>query len=339
MKVLITGAAGFIGFHLAIRLTKDGHQVVGIDNINDYYTPALKYARLRELGISRKQADSCRLEQSSTIPAFRFQRLDITDKAALEALWDTERPDATMNLAAQAGVRYSIENPYAYIESNILGFLNMLECARRWTVSHFVYASSSSVYGGNTKTPFAETDPVDNQVSIYAATKKSNELMANVYAHLYGVPATGLRFFTVYGPWGRPDMAPILFASAITEGRPINVFNNGNLSRDFTYIDDIIEGVARAIEQGPCDYEPGKKYARVYNIGCGSPMQLMDFISTLERHLGQKAQLHMMPMQPGDVYTTFADTSRLAADYHYSPRTTLDEGIKRFASWFKSFKI
>ena len=339
MKVLITGAAGFIGFHLAKRLTSDGHQVVGIDNINDYYTPELKYARLRELGISREQADSCELQQSSTIPGLSFQRLDITDKAALETLWESERPDATMNLAAQAGVRYSIQNPYAYIESNVLGFLNMLECARRWPVKHFVYASSSSVYGGNTKTPFSEDDSVENQVSIYAATKKSNELMANVYAHLYGVPATGLRFFTVYGPWGRPDMAPILFAKAITEGRAINVFNNGNLSRDFTYIDDIIEGVARVIEQGPCEYEPGKKYARVYNIGCGSPMQLMDFISTLESKIGAKAQLNMMPMQPGDVYTTYADTTKLARDYHYRPTTPLDEGIARFADWFKSFKL
>lgn len=332
MKILVTGAAGFIGFHLVNRLIAEGHEVVGIDNINDYYPVSLKYARLRQAGIAEDKLVQGHEVESSTLKGYRFVRIDITDKEAIEALCAKEHFDVMMNLAAQAGVRYSIENPYAYIQSNIVGFLNLLECARKYPVKHFVYASSSSVYGGNTKTPFSELDRVDNQVSVYAATKKSNELLANVYAKLYDIPMTGLRFFTVYGPWGRPDMAPMLFSKAILAGDPIKVFNNGDLSRDFTYVDDIIEGVTRIINTPRTDAE-----ARVYNIGCGHPMQLMDFIGTLEDALGVKAVKKMMPMQAGDVYTTYADTTALERDYGYAPSTSLKDGIGKFAEWYKSF--
>lgn len=332
MKVLVTGAAGFIGFHLVNRLVADGQEVVGIDNINDYYPVSLKYARLREAGIAEEEIVQGREVTSAKLPGYRFCRVDITDKEAVERLCAKEKFDVIVNLAAQAGVRYSIDNPYAYIQSNIVGFLNLLECARRWPVKHFVYASSSSVYGGNTKTPFSEDDRVDNQVSIYAATKKSNELMANVYSKLYSIPTTGLRFFTVYGPWGRPDMAPMLFTKAILAGDPIKVFNNGNLSRDFTYVDDIIEGVTRIVLGGRTDTS-----AKVYNIGCGHPMQLMDFISTLENALGKEAVKKMMPMQAGDVYTTYADTTKLAEDYGYAPSTTLADGIAAFAEWYRGY--
>lgn len=329
MKILVTGAAGFIGFHLTRRLCERGDQVVGIDNINDYYPVSLKYARLEQLGIPEGQVVQGREVQSVSLPGFRFRRMDITDVHALERLFEGEDFDAVVNLAAQAGVRYSIDNPRAYIESNVVGFINILECCRRWPVRHLVYASSSSVYGGNTKTPFAEDDRVDNQVSIYAATKKADELMANVYRHLYQVPATGLRFFTVYGPWGRPDMAPMLFTDAITHGREIKVFNNGDLSRDFTYIDDIVEGIVRVIDR--------KTDIPVYNIGHGEPMQLMDFISTLEAELGIEARKKMMPMQAGDVHTTWADTTLLARDHGYHPSTPLGTGIHHTAQWYKDY--
>ena len=338
MKILVTGTAGFIGYHLAKRLLERGDEVVGIDSINDYYDVRLKYARLSETGIAESEIEYGKAVQSTEYPAYRFIKLQLEDRDALQKLFAEEHFDAVMNLAAQAGVRYSLENPYAYIESNVVGFVNLLECARHNPVRHFVYASSSSIYGGNTKTPFSEDDRVDNPVSLYAATKKSNELMANVYSKLYGIPTTGLRFFTVYGPWGRPDMAPILFTKAIVAGEPIKVFNNGNLSRDFTYIDDIIEGVVRVIDKAPAATDEHPVPAEVYNIGCGHPMQLMDFIRTLEKSLGKKAEMNMMPMQKGDVYTTYADTTKLERDFGYKPHVTLEEGIARFVEWYESYR-
>lgn len=333
MKILVTGAAGFIGFHLVKRLLERGDEVVGIDNINDYYPVSLKYARLAECGIAEENIVQGHTVGSSKYEHYRFMRVDIEDREAVRRLFETESFDAIMNLAAQAGVRYSIENPFAYIQSNIVGFLNLLEAARAYPVRHFVYASSSSVYGGNTKVPFSEDDRVDNPVSLYAATKKSNELMAHVYSKLYGIPTTGLRFFTVYGPWGRPDMAPMLFTKAIMAGEPIKVFNNGDLSRDFTYIDDIVEGVVRVIEKAPVSEIP----ADVYNIGCGHPMQLMDFIHTLEDAIGRKAEMVMLPMQKGDVYTTYADTEKLERVMGYKARTSLKEGISEFIKWYKGY--
>lgn len=328
-KILITGAAGFIGYHLAKRLVEDGYSVVGLDSINDYYDVRLKYARLEQLGI--RTVHDGQLEQSTRYESFRFVKADIADRKFLPQLFAADQFDVVVNLAAQAGVRYSLENPFAYVESNLVGFVNILECCRHYPVKHLLYASSSSVYGGNTKTPFSETDCVDNPVSLYAATKKSNELMASCYAHLYGIPSTGLRFFTVYGPWGRPDMAPMLFTKAILAGEPIKVFNEGNLSRDFTYIDDIVEGVVRILQKPP--QEPRHE---IYNIGGGHPVHLMDFIHTLEEHLGRKAVLELFPMQAGDVYTTYADTTKLEAAVGYKPTTTLCEGIARFVEWFQT---
>ena len=333
MKILVTGAAGFIGFHLVHRLAERGNEVVGIDSINDYYPVSLKYARLQECGIAEEKIVQGHTVHSDRYTGYRFVRMDLQDKAALDRLFAEEKFDAVMNLAAQAGVRYSIENPLAYIDSNIVGFVNLLEAARHNPVKHFVYASSSSVYGGNTKTPFAESDSVDSPVSLYATTKKSNELMAHVYSKLYGIPTTGLRFFTVYGPWGRPDMAPMLFTKAILAGEPIKVFNNGNLSRDFTYIDDIIEAVVRVIDHAPLCEIP----AEIYNIGCGHPMPLMDFIHTLEEKLRLKAKMKMLPMQQGDVYTTYADTTKLERDMRYKPHVSLDKGIGKFVEWYKEY--
>ena len=333
MKILVTGAAGFIGFHLVRRLVEQGNEIIGIDNLNDYYPVSLKYARLRECGIDENKIIQGHVVESSKYAKYRFIRMDIEDKESIQNIFAIERFDIIVNLAAQAGVRYSIENPYTYVRSNIIGFLNLLEAARLNQVKHFVYASSSSVYGGNITVPFSENDRVDNPVSIYAATKKSDELMAHVYSKLYNLPTTGLRFFTVYGPWGRPDMAPMLFTHAILAGEPIKVFNNGNLSRDFTYIDDIIEGVIRVIDNIPIVSVP----AEIYNIGCGHPVQLMDFIHTLENTLGKKAQMIMLPMQKGDVYTTYADTSKLEQAIGYKAKTELKQGIEIFVAWYKSF--
>lgn len=333
MKILVTGAAGFIGFHLVRRLVEQGNEIIGIDNLNDYYPVSLKYARLRECGIDENKIIQGHVVESSKYAKYRFIRMDIEDKESIQNIFAIERFDIIVNLAAQAGVRYSIENPYTYVRSNIIGFLNLLEAARLNQVKHFVYASSSSVYGGNITVPFSEKDRVDNPVSIYAATKKSDELMAHVYSKLYNLPTTGLRFFTVYGPWGRPDMAPMLFTHAILAGEPIKVFNNGNLSRDFTYIDDIIEGVIRVIDNIPIVSVP----AEIYNIGCGHPVQLMDFIHTLENTLGKKAQMIMLPMQKGDVYTTYADTSKLEQAIGYKAKTELKQGIEIFVAWYKSF--
>ena len=313
MKVLVTGAAGFIGFHLVQRLLGRGDEVVGLDNLSDYYSVALKEARLAQIRSAR----------------FRFVRMDLADRAALPALFAAEGFDAVVNLAAQAGVRYSVENPWAYVDSNVVGFLNVLECCRHYPVQHLVYASSSSVYGGNEKTPFSEEDRVDSPVSLYAATKKSDELMASCYNKLYGIPVTGLRLFTVYGPWGRPDMSPMLFASAILAGKPIKVFNHGDMLRDFTYVDDIVEGMVRVLDRRPAAHE-------IYNIGCSSPVRLMDFISELERALGREAEKILLPMQPGDVYQTYADTSKLERDLGYKPGVMLREGIDRFVAWYLS---
>ncbi len=332
MNVLITGAAGFIGYFLSRRLLENGHSVTGIDEINDYYAPRLKTARLALLGINNADPAYGVTEKSSTFPGFRFVKMHLEDREGLMKLFAEGSFDVAVNLAGQAGVRYSLENPFSYVQSNVLGFVNLLECCRAHPVKHLLFASSSSVYGGNEKTPFNEEDPVNTPVSLYAATKRCDELIAHVYAHLYRIPSTGLRFFTVYGPWGRPDMAPVLFARAILSGKPIKVFNNGNLSRDFTYIDDIIESVVRLIDHAP----EGAVPTDIYNVGCGHPMQLMDFIHILENALGRKAEMHMMPMQKGDVYQTFADTTKLQTLTNFRPSTPLEEGIKRFAAWYLS---
>lgn len=339
MKFLVTGAAGFVGYYLAKKLSEEGSYVVGIDNINDYYDVRLKYARLEKLGINRSDLiNEQLLIQSESHSNLFFQKLDLVDRSGLEKLFADHNFDVVINLAAQAGVRYSIENPYAYIDSNIVGFLNILECCRHNNIKHLVYASSSSVYGMNTKVPFSENDRVDEPVSLYAATKKSNELMAYTYSHLYKIPTTGLRFFTVYGPWGRPDMAPILFAKAISEDQSIKVFNNGDMMRDFTYIDDIVEGIARVIDNVPSSEEKTPFY-RVLNIGNSEPVSLMDFINTIESEMGIEARLEMLPMQPGDVKRTYADTSNLNRITGYKPETSLQQGISEFINWYKWFVL
>lgn len=335
MRILVTGAAGFIGCSLAKRLAGRGDEVTGVDNLNDYYDVHLKLARLAECGIS-VEADAPYGKQfvSSLWPNFHFGRTDIADREAMEALFAREQFDVVVNLAAQAGVRYSIENPYAYQHSNLNGFLCVLEQCRHHGVNHLVFASSSSVYGQSNSVPFKETAQVDSPVSLYAATKKADELMAHAYSHLYGIRATGLRYFTVYGPWGRPDMAPMLFARSIVTGDEIKVFNHGDMSRDFTFIDDIVEGTLRIIDSHA---QTAPTY-RIYNIGCGHPVGLMDFISELERALGRKARKRILPMQPGDVHETYADTSRLQAEMGYRPHVSLPEGIRRFAHWYLSDK-
>ncbi len=333
MKILVTGTAGFIGFFTAKRLLENYNDVVGIDSINDYYDQRLKNARLYETGVNPDMLDYNKEVQSIKYPGYRFFKINLEDKEALSRLFEKEHFDKVCHLAAQAGVRYSIENPDSYINSNLVGFANILECCRHYDVKHLIYASSSSVYGGNKKVPYSEDDRVDNPVSLYAATKRANELLANVYASLYGISATGLRFFTVYGPWGRPDMAPFLFAKAISCGEPIKVFNNGNLSRDFTYIDDIVEGLIKVIEKHPMEPEN-----RIYNIGCSHPVNLMEFIETLEKVIGKTAKKLFLPMQPGDVYQTYADTSKLERDFGYKPSTTLEYGISKYIKWFLSSK-
>lgn len=335
-KILVTGAAGFIGFHLCKRLAEQGNVVVGLDNINDYYDVNLKYARLHELGIGRSEAEQFNDKVSSRIyDNLTFVRMNLEDREQLPALFHAESFDAVINLAAQAGVRYSLENPMAYVDSNIVGFVNILECCRHHKIGHLVYASSSSVYGENGKVPFSEDDRVDYPVSLYAATKKANELMAHTYSHLYQIPTSGLRFFTVYGPWGRPDMAPILFASAITENRPIKVFNNGQMSRDFTYIDDIVQGIIITLNNPPT-MDNVQAYYQVFNIGNGSPVSLMEFIETLETNLGKVADKNMLPMQPGDVPRTWADTEHLnALGYHST--TPIKSGVSEFVKWYNNY--
>jgi UDP-glucuronate 4-epimerase len=348
MKILVTGAAGFIGFHLSRKLLDETHEIIGIDNLNTYYDPALKESRLQQL------------EQ---YPEFTFQKVDIKDKAALDTLFETYRPTHVINLAAQAGVRYSIENPYAYVDSNLIGFMNILEACRNYPPAHLLYASSSSVYGGNTVVPFSTDHHVDHPVSLYAATKKANELMAHTYSHLYGIPTTGLRFFTVYGPYGRPDMAYYSFTKDILAGVPIKVFNHGKMERDFTYIDDIVEGIVKLIDkppaagkkrdetrnvsmddrrddnQGANRDEPGTSFApyKIYNIGNSKPVPLMRFISALETALGKEADKIYLDMQPGDVPRTYADVSELERDIGFKPSTSIEDGLARFVDWYLEY--
>ena len=315
MKILVTGAAGFIGAALSLSLLERGDEVIGVDNLNDYYDVSLKHARLARL---------------TPFENFKFVQLNIADRDAMEELFATEQFERVVNLAAQAGVRYSITNPHVYAESNLIGFLNVLEGCRQNQID-LIYASSSSVYGANTKLPFSTDDKVDNPVSLYAATKKSNELMAHSYSHLYDFSTTGLRFFTVYGEWGRPDMSPFIFARQILAGKPIDLFNYGKHSRDFTYIDDIVEGILRVIDK------PAKSHYQIYNIGNSQPEQLLTFVETLEKHLGKMAIKNLLPMQAGDVQDTYADVSDLMRDFDYLPKTSLDVGIEKFVKWYKTF--
>ena len=332
-NVLVTGAAGFIGSALVHALLERGCEVCGLDNINSYYDTALKYARLQNLGILHSSIRESVTVQSAKYDKFTFVQMDLADRLGLMHLFDQSKFDAVVNLGGQAGVRYSIENPYAYVESNVLGFLNILENCRHHDVRHLVYASSSSIYGMGNKVPYAEDDVTDSPVSLYAATKKSDELMAYSYSKLYGFAATGLRFFTVYGPWGRPDMAPFIFMKSVIEGKPIHVFNHGNMSRDFTYIDDIIEGILLVLDN------PKREDVRhrVYNIGHSEPVKLMDFIYVIEQVAGKKANMVMEGMQPGDVYCTYGDTSRLEHDFGYKPKVSVSEGIQRFHDWLVDY--
>lgn len=330
VRVLVTGAAGFIGFHVCQKLLARGDEILGLDNLSDYYDVILKKDRLAQL------------HENS---AFSFHQLDLADREAIPRLFAEHQFDGVIHLAAQAGVRYSIKNPHAYVDSNLVGFVNILEGCRHSGVKHLVFASSSSVYGSNTKTPFAVQDNVDHPISLYAASKKANELMAHTYSYLYGLPTTGLRFFTVYGPWGRPDMALFLFTKAILEGQPINVFNYGRMQRDFTYIDDIVEGVVRVLDKIPepqsiesgSTLDPSKAPYKIYNIGNNQPVELMHFIKTLEDCLGMEAEKNMLPLQPGDVPITYADVDDLARDVGFRPNTPIEVGIKRFVAWYRSY--
>lgn len=352
--IFITGAAGFIGYHLIRRLAMDDWFIIATDNINDYYDKRLKYARLADWGIPKEEIEYNKLIVSRYIEKASFIQLNLEDTENLKALFDLYDIKVVCHLGAQAGVRYSLDNPMAYVNSNIVGFTNILENCRRQEVEHLVYASSSSVYGSNDKQPFSTADKVDTPVSFYAATKKANELMAHVYSHLYKLPTTGLRFFTVYGPWGRPDMSPMLFADAIVNEKPLKVFNNGEMARDFTYVDDIIDGIEAVLKKGPMKKrrplrrktastdEVKQKpmadgWATVYNIGRGEPVNLLDYIKTMEKVLGKKAQKVMMPMQPGDVVSTYCDVTDLARDYGYKPSTSLDKGLRAFAEWYKEW--
>ena len=336
MKILVTGSAGFIGFHTCLKLVKQGHEVYGIDNINDYYDPKLKFDRLYELGFNEASSKLFKNEvKSAKFSSLRFSRVDLVDHESIDNLFKQEKFEVVCNLAAQAGVRYSIENPKAYIDSNISGFLNILEGCRNHQVKHLVYASSSSVYGQNKKVPFETTDNVDHPISLYAATKKSNELMAHTYGHLYDFKTTGLRFFTVYGPWGRPDMAYYLFADAILKNQPIKVFNKGKMERDFTYIDDIVNGVTKIIEKNI----ESREHYKIYNIGNNKTESLQDFITTIEEAIGKNVNKEMYPMQQGDVPKTFANVDELIKDYKYSPSTDIKSGIQSFIKWFKSYKF
>ena len=319
--ILVTGGAGFIGYHLSKQLLEYDCTVIGYDNLNDYYEVQLKYDRLKDL---------------EGREGYTFIKGDLADKEALGKLFQEYSFDIVVNLGAQAGVRYSIDNPDAYMSSNMVGFYNILECCRHYPVEHLVYASSSSVYGANKKVPFSVEDKVDYPVSLYAATKKSNELMAHCYSKLYGIPATGLRFFTVYGPFGRPDMAYFKFAKKIMNGETIQIYNNGDMMRDFTYIDDIVKGIANILPNPPEEIETGAKY-KVYNIGNNKPEKLMDYIQTLEKHLGREAKKEFLPMQPGDVYQTYADVSHLMHDFNFKPSTSIDEGLGKFVTWFKEY--
>ena len=347
MKILITGTAGFIGFHLTEKLLARGDEVIGLDVINNYYDPVIKYSRLARHGIHQDDIRPNELVRSDKYDKYRFIQSDLADKNRLDELFKEEKFDKVCNLAAQAGVRYSLTNPDAYVHSNIFGFVNILEACRHNNVKHLVYASSSSVYGLNKEMPFSTTHNVDHPISLYAASKKSNELMAHTYSHLFGLPTSGLRFFTVYGPWGRPDMALFLFTKAILENKAIDVFNHGKMERDFTYIDDIVEGIKRVIDNPPagdrnweaespdpsCSIAPYK----VYNIGNSAPVKLTDFIEAIEKALGIKAQKNLLPIQPGDVEKTWADVSGLQNDVNYKPDTSIEEGVNNFVKWYREY--
>ena len=347
MRILITGTAGFIGFHLANLLTSLQHEVVGIDNVNDYYEVSLKYNRLRNAGIEAESAGYGEMLNTSKNNHYRFAKFALEDKPGILRIFESFKPEVVVNLAAQAGVRFSISNPETYISSNVEGFFNILEACRKYPVKHLIYASSSSVYGLNKSMPFSEKDKVDHPVSLYAATKKSNELMAHTYSHLYGIPVTGLRFFTVYGPWGRPDMALFIFTKAILKGEKIPVFNFGNMERDFTYIDDITKGIERIINKAPDKISVSDHAAahplssstpcKLYNIGNSKPVKLLDFIHAIEKTIGKKAVLELLPIQPGDVEKTWADVSELIRDYNYCPDTPIEDGVRVFIKWYREY--
>lgn len=347
MKILVTGAAGFIGSHVCKSLLRRGDEVIGLDDINSYYDVNLKFGRLLKLGIARAEITWYKFVVSDIYSKFSFVRMKLEDRQAMQMLFANGQFEVVINLAAQAGVRYSIENPYTYLESNVNGFLNVLEGCRHNHIKHLVYASSSSVYGLNGKIPFSEKDSIAHPVSLYAATKKSNELMAHAYSHLYGFPSTGLRFFTVYGPWGRPDMAPFLFIDAILHNRSIKVFNNGNMLRDFTYIDDVVEGVLKVVDSVPQSSilwnseSPDPSFSeapyKIYNIGNSHPVKLMDFIHAIEASIGRDAEKIFLPMQPGDVYQTYADTSSLQEELGFQPDKSIEEGVKETVDWYKEF--
>jgi UDP-glucuronate 4-epimerase len=347
MKLLITGTAGFIGYHLARKMLSLGVEVIGLDNINDYYDQDLKYSRLKDCGINPKQIRAGELLRSETFSGYRFIQLDLGNREAINQLFSIEKFDAVCNLAAQAGVRYSLTHPHAYVESNIAGFLNILEACRNFPVSHLVYASSSSVYGLNTSLPFSTSQHTDHPVSLYAASKKSNEMMAHAYSSLYGLAVSGLRFFTVYGPWGRPDMALFIFTKSILEGKPIDIYNNGLMERDFTYVADIVEGISRIIPRPPENNKawnsnhPDPSFSsapyHLYNIGNNQSVKLTDFIDAIEENLGKKAIRNYMPMQPGDVLKTWADVEDLSKNFNYAPKTPVKEGIREFIKWYREY--
>lgn len=338
MKILVTGAAGFIGFYTSKVLISKGHTVVGLDNVNDYYDTNLKYSRLNELGINKKEASKFKqLCKSDSYDGFSFIRMNLEDREELPKLFKNQEFNIVCNLAAQAGVRYSLENPESYVDSNLVGFLNILECCRNFKIKHLVYASSSSVYGLNKKVPFSTNDNVDHPISLYAATKKSNELMAHTYSHLFNIPTTGLRFFTVYGPWGRPDMAMFLFTDAIVNNKPIKVFNYGRMERDFTFIDDIVEGVVRILEKPANERIENNQLYKVYNIGNNDSVKLLDFIKEIELNLETEAKKNMLPIQPGDVERTWANVDDLINDYNYRPNTSIQHGVKAFVDWYKLY--
>ena len=336
MKILVTGTAGFIGFHLANRLLNDGYEVIGIDSINSYYDVNLKYARLADAGIQQNEIIYARSIRSNKFQLYTFNQARLEDKHVLEKIFEKEQPNIVINLAAQAGVRYSLMNPGAYISSNIEGFMNVLECCRHFNTNHLLYASSSSVYGLNDKIPFSESQNTDRPASIYAATKKSNELMAHAYSYLFNLPATGLRFFTAYGTWGRPDMALFIFTKSILEGQPIELFNYGNMMRDFTYVDDVVEAVIRIMQKSP-DACPGGPPNKIYNIGNNAPVKLSEFVEAIETVLGIKAEKKLLPLQPGDVPATYADVTEFVNDFGYKPSTSVKDGVKKFIDWYKKY--